>query len=135
MSTDAEAPAAVDLRHAPDDSPSHRPKYQAPGLDGGGDMEVIIRPRPGWIAIDWREMWAYRELFFYLVMRDVSIRYKQTVLGPAWAVIQPLLTMGIFTLVFGRGLGIRRKGSPTRSSSSPGCSPGRSSRRGSRPRR
>ena len=75
--------------------------------DGDGDgpenaEETIIRPRSGWIGIDWREMWSHRELLYFLIKRDISIRYKQTVLGVAWAVVQPLLMMAIFTLIFGR---------------------------------
>ena len=64
--------------------------------------ELVIRPRSGWIAIDWRELWTARELLYFLVLRDVKVRYKQTVLGVAWAVLQPLFTMLIFTVVFGR---------------------------------
>jgi lipopolysaccharide transport system permease protein len=67
-----------------------------------GSFEVVIHPRSGWVAIDWKELWAYRELLFFLVWRDITVRYKQTVLGGAWAVIQPLIMMTIFTVVFGR---------------------------------
>ena len=63
--------------------------------------ETIIRPRPGWISIDWRELWDSRELLAFLVWRDVSVRYKQTVLGLAWAILQPVFTMLVFTVVFG----------------------------------
>lgn len=63
---------------------------------------TIIRPRRGWISIDWAELWRYRELFAFLVWRDISVRYKQTVLGVAWAVIQPVLTMLVFTVIFGK---------------------------------
>jgi len=66
------------------------------------EYELVIRPRTGWIAIDWREMWSHRELLLFLILRDVSVRYKQTVLGVAWAVVQPLVMMTIFTLFFGR---------------------------------
>lgn len=69
--------------------------------------ETIIRPQTGWAGIDWREMWLHRELLAFLVWRDVSVRYKQTVLGVAWAVIQPLIMMAIFTVIFGRVAGIR----------------------------
>jgi lipopolysaccharide transport system permease protein len=65
-------------------------------------QETIIRPQSGWIGINWQEMWSHRELLFFLVWRDISIRYKQTVLGWAWAILQPLLMMMIFTLIFGR---------------------------------
>jgi len=63
--------------------------------------ETIIRPRPGWIAIDWRELWDSRELLAFLVWRDISVRYKQTVLGLAWAILQPVFTMLVFTVIFG----------------------------------
>jgi lipopolysaccharide transport system permease protein len=62
----------------------------------------IIEPRRGWALIDWAELWAYRELLGFLVWRDVKVRYKQTVLGAAWAVLQPVTTMLLFTLLFGR---------------------------------
>ena len=68
--------------------------------------ETIIRPQTGWIGINWWEMWSHRELLAFLVWRDVSIRYKQTVLGIAWAVIQPLVMMTIFTVIFGRFVGV-----------------------------
>ena len=50
----------------------------------------------------WRDLWAYRELFAILAWRDVAVRYKQTVIGVAWAVVRPFLTMVVFTIVFGR---------------------------------
>ena len=74
--------------------------------------ELVIRPRSGWIAIDWRELWEARELMYFLVLRDVKVRYKQTVLGVAWAVLQPLFTMLIFTIVFGRFAKIPSDGLP-----------------------
>jgi lipopolysaccharide transport system permease protein len=67
------------------------------------DQPVVrIRPSKGWVALKLRDLWAYRELLFFLTWRDVKVRYKQTVLGIAWAIIQPLATMLIFTLLFGR---------------------------------
>jgi lipopolysaccharide transport system permease protein len=71
-------------------------------VDGVERPEMVICPRPGWIAVDWREMWSNRELLAFLVWRDIAVRYKQTVLGPAWAVLQPMVMMLIFSLVFGR---------------------------------
>jgi lipopolysaccharide transport system permease protein len=65
-------------------------------------QELIIRPRSGWIGIDWREMWSCRELLGFLIWREFSVRYKQTVLGPAWAIFQPMITMAIFSVIFGR---------------------------------
>ncbi len=61
-----------------------------------------IRPGTGWRALDLRELWRYRELLGFLAARDISVRYKQTVLGVAWAVLQPLCTMVVFTIFFGR---------------------------------
>lgn len=74
--------------------------------------ERLIYPRSGWIRVDWKELFAYRELLFYLIMRDVSVRYKQTVLGSAWAIIQPVTMMVIFTVVFGRIAKIPHGGLP-----------------------
>lgn len=61
-----------------------------------------IEPTRGWVALRLGEVVAYRELLFFLVWRDLKVRYKQTMLGVAWAVLQPLLTMLVFTLFFGR---------------------------------
>ncbi|MES3001678.1 MAG: ABC transporter permease [Pseudomonadota bacterium] len=63
---------------------------------------TVIEPPKGWHMLDWRELWAYRELLWVLAARDVKVRYKQTVLGAAWAVLRPLLTMLIFSVVFGQ---------------------------------
>jgi lipopolysaccharide transport system permease protein len=64
--------------------------------------EIVIQPETGWIAIDWKELVAYRELLFFLIWRDISVRYKQTVLGGLWAILQPLVLMLIFSLFLGR---------------------------------
>jgi lipopolysaccharide transport system permease protein len=61
-----------------------------------------IEPSKGWISLGLRDLWKYRELLFFLAWRDIKVRYKQTALGVAWAVIQPLFTMLAFTLFFGR---------------------------------
>src|SRR5215216_5169991 len=66
---------------------------------------VLIQPSRGWRALDLRELWRFRELVYFLALRDVKVRYKQTALGVAWVLLQPLLAMGIFLIVFGsRGL-------------------------------
>jgi len=61
-----------------------------------------IRPHTGWVALRLGDLWAYRELLYFLAWRDVKVRYKQTALGAAWAVLQPLLTMVVFSVFFGR---------------------------------
>jgi len=63
---------------------------------------VIIRPSRGWVSLNLRDLWEYRELLYFLVWRDVKVRYKQTVLGAAWAILQPFLTMVVFSVFFGR---------------------------------
>jgi lipopolysaccharide transport system permease protein len=63
---------------------------------------VRIEPPRGWFDLRLAEVWSYRELLYFFVWRDVKIRYKQTAIGVSWVVLQPLLTMGIFTLFFGR---------------------------------
>jgi lipopolysaccharide transport system permease protein len=70
--------------------------------DQGVGVERTIRARHGLVAIDGAELWRYRELFFFLSWRDILIRYKQTYLGIAWAVLQPVLTMLVFTVIFGQ---------------------------------
>ena len=65
------------------------------------DFELIIRPKYGLLDLNWRELKEYHELLFFLALREIKIRYKQTVMGASWAVLQPLFTMIIFTLIFG----------------------------------
>jgi lipopolysaccharide transport system permease protein len=86
-------------------------------LEGGGEsmasseMPMIrIQPRRGWLAVDWRELWQYREMLYFLAWRDIKVRYKQTVLGAAWAVLQPVMSMVVFTIFFNRLAGIRVEG-------------------------
>ena len=73
---------------------------------------VTIEPSKTWVALNLRDLWAYRELFYFLIWRDVKVRYKQTLLGAAWAILQPLCTMLIFSLLFGRLAGIPSDGIP-----------------------
>ena len=65
-------------------------------------VTVRIEPPKGWSLPDLGELWDYRELAAFIVWRDVKVRYKQTALGVAWAVLQPLVTMVVFTVIFGR---------------------------------
>jgi lipopolysaccharide transport system permease protein len=69
------------------------------------DMETpvtVITPSHGWVALQLSKVWEYRELLYFLTWRDIKVRYKQTILGAAWAVIQPFMTMVVFSLFFGR---------------------------------
>ena len=74
--------------------------------------ELVISPRSGWIGINWGEMWSHRELLGFLMWREFSVRYKQTVLGYAWAIVQPLTMMVIFAVIFGRFARIDSEGFP-----------------------
>lgn len=71
-----------------------------------------LRPSKGWAALRLRDLWEYRELLYFFVWRDVKVRYKQTVLGAAWAILQPLLTMVVFSLFFGELAGVPSDGIP-----------------------
>jgi lipopolysaccharide transport system permease protein len=73
---------------------------------------VRISARRGWLQLDFRELWEYRELLYFFVWRDIKIRYKQTAIGAAWAVLQPFLTMMVFSLFFGRLARIPSQGLP-----------------------
>ncbi|MEM9291326.1 MAG: ABC transporter permease [Acidobacteriota bacterium] len=64
--------------------------------------ERLIEPREGWTLLEIRELWDYRELLYFFIWRDIKVRYKQTLLGAAWAILQPLLTMVVFSLFFGK---------------------------------
>jgi lipopolysaccharide transport system permease protein len=77
------------------------------------DMRMIrIEPSKGWVSLKLDELWEYRELLYFLIWRDIKVRYKQTVLGAAWAIIQPVCTMVVFSLFFGRLAKIPSDGVP-----------------------
>jgi len=63
---------------------------------------LVLRPRHGWQQLGLKDLWQYRELLYFLCWRDIKVRYKQTALGVAWAIVQPLMTMVLFSLFFGR---------------------------------
>jgi lipopolysaccharide transport system permease protein len=84
-----DSPAGVDARWSP------------------GETFAVYERKRGWAALDLRELWKYRELLYFLTWRDILVRYKQAVLGVAWAILQPLLTMVVFTVVFNKALGIQ----------------------------
>jgi lipopolysaccharide transport system permease protein len=73
---------------------------------------TVIRPSSGWALPDLRELWEYRELLYFFVWRDITVRYKQTVLGAAWAVLQPFFTMVVFSIFFGALAGVPSDGLP-----------------------
>lgn len=73
---------------------------------------IVIRPSKGWVPLRLGQLWEYRELLYFLVWRDVKVRYKQTALGAAWAIIQPFFTMVVFSIFFGRLAGIPSDGVP-----------------------
>jgi lipopolysaccharide transport system permease protein len=74
----------------------------APSPQAVVEGETVIAPSQGWIGVNWLELFRSRELLYFLVWRDVKVRYKQAVLGAAWVVLQPLFSMVLFTLIFGR---------------------------------
>jgi lipopolysaccharide transport system permease protein len=73
---------------------------------------MVIEPAARWPRVDLRELWLYRQLLFFLVWRDLKVRYAQTVLGIGWAVLQPLLSMLVFTVIFGRFAKVPSDGIP-----------------------
>lgn len=85
------------------------------GRDGQAEPPLrVIEPPKGITGIDWKELWRYRELLYFLTWRDVKVRYKQTVLGAAWAILQPFTQMVVFTIFFGKlaGIGHKTGGTP-----------------------
>lgn len=75
--------------------------------------DTVIRPKKGWFDIDFKGLVRYRDLIFLMVKRNFTVLYKQTILGPAWVIIQPLLTTLVFTVVFGKLAGLPTDGMPT----------------------
>ena len=80
--------------------------------DAGKTSVVIIQPTKGLFCLDLDAVWPYRELLYFLIWRDIKVRYKQTVIGAGWAICQPLMTMVIFTIVFGNFAKIPSDGLP-----------------------
>src|SRR6266566_805770 len=70
---------------------------------------LFIRPADSWTSIGGRELWEYRELLYFMMWRDIKVRYKQTVLGAAWALLQPIMTMIVFDIFFGHVAGLSKK--------------------------
>ena len=79
----------------------------------GGEWTTVIRPRTGWFDIDLRELWRYRDLVGMFVKRNFTVLYKQTILGPAWILLNPLITTVLFNLVFSGVAGLSTDGTPS----------------------
>jgi len=92
----------------PEETPVRTPERES----DRGRPTLLIRPSRGWAALDLADLWEYRELIYFLTWRDIKVRYKQTVLGGAWAILQPFLTMVVFSVFFGRLAGIPSDGLP-----------------------
>jgi lipopolysaccharide transport system permease protein len=75
-------------------TPKTVPTYEIP--------EIIIRPGKGWVPVNFKELWHFRDLLYFLAWRDIKVKYKQTVLGAAWAILQPFLAMIVFSILFGK---------------------------------
>ncbi|OLB13311.1 MAG: phosphate ABC transporter permease [Candidatus Rokubacteria bacterium 13_2_20CM_69_10] len=80
--------------------------------EAAGPSHIVIRPSTGWTGVSLRDLWAYRELLYFLAWRDIKVRYKQTALGVIWVVIQPLFAMLVFSVFFGRLAGMPSGGVP-----------------------
>jgi len=76
------------------------------------EYEIVIEPRRGWVRLELRELWEYRDLLLLLLRRDLLARYQQTLLGPLWHLLQPVLTMAVFVIIFARVAGISTGGVP-----------------------
>jgi lipopolysaccharide transport system permease protein len=86
---------------------------ETPVVPGADDVPVtLIRPSRGWVSLNLRDLWQYRELLYFLTWRDIKVRYKQTILGAAWAVLQPFFTLVVFSVFFGRLAGVPSDGIP-----------------------
>jgi lipopolysaccharide transport system permease protein len=83
-----------------------------PDSTPAGEIRTVIEPSGTWAAPNLGQLWEYRELLYFLVWRDIKVRYKQTVLGAAWAVLQPLATMAVFSIFLGRLAGVPSDGLP-----------------------
>ena len=99
--------SSPDLAHAPGIQVS-----RAVPATGEPHPTLLIQPSVRWPRVDLAELWDYRGLFFFLVWRDIKVRYAQTVLGAGWAILQPVLTMVVFTVIFGRFAQIPSDGVP-----------------------
>jgi len=91
---------------------SNSPVAEPPAPNSASMTDVYIEPDRGWFHLRLKELWAYRELLFFFIWRDVKVRYKQTAIGVTWVIIQPLLTMLVASLFFGRLAKLPSQGLP-----------------------
>lgn len=80
---------------------------KGPMADRSDTSVTYIRPPRGWLALNLRDLWLYRELVYFLTWRDIKVRYKQAVLGIGWAILQPIVTMVVFTVIFNQFLDVK----------------------------
>lgn len=76
------------------------------------NQEIVIKPQKGWIPINLKELWQFRDLLYFLSWRDIKVKYKQTILGVAWAILQPFFTMIVFSILFGKLAKVPSEGIP-----------------------
>ena len=88
------------------------PSRRAPRAGETTPYEVLLEPPSGWLSLRLRELWEFRELLFFLAWRDIKVRYKQTVLGAAWAIIGPVTSMVLFSVIFGKFARLPSEGIP-----------------------
>ena len=119
MITERSQPTTAAVKTAPavltPGATSSKPGESISGNSGSVSLPlpvVVIEARSGWRLFDWREMVEYRDLLYFLVLRDVTVLYKQTVLGFAWAVLNPFFSMVVFTVIFGMLLKVPSDGQP-----------------------
>jgi len=78
------------------------PRVSVKAGELSSEKDTLIKPGKGWALFDLKELWYYRELYFFFIWRDITVKYKQTVLGVVWVVLQPVVTMVVFSVIFGR---------------------------------
>ena len=102
----------ADVAHASPSDATSTDTASSGAVEAAGEHITIIEPQSGWRLIDWREMFAYRDLFYFLVWRGIKIRYAQSAIGIGWAIIQPVFSMIVFTIIFGKLANISSDGVP-----------------------
>src|SRR5690242_16886121 len=113
MSVSTPEPSSLPQVNSPGDAPAVIQVGEEAGVPSLAlDRHVVIEPKKGWGAVDLRELWQYRELLYFLIWKDLKVRYKQAVFGIAWVVVQPLVLTLIFTLFLGKLARVPSSGGP-----------------------